>query len=215
MTHPRSHPKGETLMSFAASALNPAFSLVLDCHLQFCVNCRRRVGVLEQVGGVLLEGLPVDKDEAFLLRMRERFAQEVAQPVGSLGSPARPGAGDEVIMPAPLAAATGLRRETIPWQDLGQGVMNFDLAEIARGSARARIVRIEPGAVLHSERHGGQLVLVLWGAYRCDGIRFERGDLHEIDATGFKAFASDSAEGAIFVTAIAPVLQFEILRTAH
>ncbi len=215
MTAPLSHPHGETLMSFSAGALDPAFTLVLDCHLQFCARCRRRVRVLDGVGGLLLEGLAAGKDEALSLRMRERLAREVAQTAGSSGPDARLDAGDEAVMPAPLAHFTGLRRETIPWQDLEHGTMSFDLAGLPRGSVRARLVRIEPGAVLHSERHGGQVVLVLWGAYRYGGRRFERGDLHEIEASGFKTFVSDSSEGAIFVTAIAPVAQFEILRTAH
>jgi putative transcriptional regulator len=215
MTAPRSHPHGETLMSFAAGALDPALALVLNCHLQFCAACRRDLRPLEDVGGLLLEGMIADEDEAFSLRMQSRFSREFAQPLSSPGQHALLDPGNEAIMPAPLARATGLRRETIPWQDLSQGLRNFDLPEFARGPARARIVEIAPGAVLHSERHGGQLVLVLWGAYRNDGERFERGDLHDIDAGGFKAFASDAPEGAVFLTAAAPVAQFEILRTAH
>jgi putative transcriptional regulator len=215
MSSPRSHPYGETLMGFAAGALNPAFALVLDCHLHFCPNCRRRVRLLEDVGGLLLESVPADKDEAFFLRTMSRFNAEIAHPLGSPGERARLDPGDDAAMPAPLARVAGARREGISWRDLAPGAKSFELAQFSRGPARARIVRIEPGAILHSEKHGGQLALMLWGAYRYDGGRFERGDLHEIAASGFKTFVSDSPEGAIFLTAIAPAAQFEIIRTAH
>ncbi|MFZ1109940.1 MAG: hypothetical protein WAN43_16520 [Rhodomicrobium sp.] len=215
MTSPRAHPYGETLMSFAAGTLDPAFALVLDCHLHFCPVCRRRVGALEDVGGLLLEGMPAGKDEAFSLRTMSRFSAESAQALSSPDQGARPDPGNEAAMPAPLARIAGGARESILWQDFSPGAHSFELAQFSRGASRARIVKIEPGALLHSEKHGGQLALILWGAYRYDGRRFERGDLHDIAPSGFKTFVSDSPDGAIFLTAIAPAAQFQIIRTAH
>jgi putative transcriptional regulator len=216
MTSPRAHPYGETLMSFAAATLDPAFALVLNCHLHFCPACRRRVRVLEDVGGLLLEGVRAENDEALSLRTMSRFSAEIAQALSSTDRGARADPGDEAAMPAPLARIAGSARARISWQDFSPGAKSFELAQFSRSSARARIVMIEPGALLHSEKHGGQLALLLWGAYRYDGGRFERGDLHDIAAaSGFKTFVSDSPEGAIFLTAIAPAAQFQIVRTAH
>jgi putative transcriptional regulator len=216
MTSPRSHPHGETLMGFAAGTLDPAFALVLDCHLHFCALCRRRVRLLEDVGGLLLEGVLAEKDEAFSLRTMSRFSAEVAQSMSSADRDSRPDPGNDAIMPAPLARFAGGAREGIPWQDLAPGAKSFELPQLSRRAARLRIVRIEPGAILHSEKHGGQLALMLWGAYRYESGRFERGDLHDIAAaSGFKTFVSDSPEGAIFLTALVPAAQFEIVRTAH
>jgi putative transcriptional regulator len=214
MSTPRRHPQGETLMSYAAGALDPAFALVLCCHLQFCALCRRRVRALDEVGGVLLERMAAQEDEAFSARTMGRFSAGPAQDLGGRAQTA-PEAGDEVIMPGPLARATGLNRATIPWKDAPHGERRYDLPRLRAAAASARIVHIEPGAVLHSEKHGGQLVLVLWGAYVYDGDRFERGDLHDIGGSGFKTFASASPEGATFVTSVAPAHQAEILRTAH
>jgi putative transcriptional regulator len=215
MIAPRSHPHGETLMGFAAGTLDPAFSLVLDCHLHFCPTCRRRVRVLEDAGGLLLEASLAEKDDAFSLRTMSLFSSVVAQDFSTPNQEARPDPGNETVMPTPLARIAGSARGSISWQDLAPGAQSFELAQFSRGSVRARIVRIEPGALLHSERHGGQLALMLWGAYRYDGGRFERGDLHDISPSGFKTFMSDSPEGAIFLTAIAPAAQFQIIRTAH
>jgi putative transcriptional regulator len=200
--------------------LDPAFSVVLSCHLQFCGECRRNLRAAQDIGGLLLESVAPQEDEAFFERTMTRFTHEVAQNAGASGcGPAldHPALdpGNEVIMPGPLARVTGLRRETIPWKDLPHGLKRFDLPKFPGASASAQIVYIEPGAVLHSERHGGQLVLVLWGAYDCDGEHFERGDLHDVSTGGFKAFSSASPEGVTFFTAICPVPQFDIFRTAH
>ncbi len=215
MTKLRHHPQGETLMSYAAGTLDPAFSLIMSCHLQFCGECRRSLRTMEDLGGLLLERVIFQEDEAFLARTMKRFSHESAQNVGTVAHWGTPDAGNEAVMPAPLAHATGLRRETIPWNAASDGSRKFDLPNLAGAAASAHIVNIEPGAVLHSQRHGGQLVLVLWGAYDYDGGRFERGDLHDISASGFKTFSGAGPEGVTFVTAISPVPQFEVFRTAH
>ncbi len=214
MTILRHHPQGETLMAQAAGTLDPAFSMVLQCHLEFCKNCRASLRLMDDIGGLLLDGLaPGEDDEDFIRRSMDRFAREAIQKFQGQGASPEP--GNEVILPAPLARATGLRRDGIPWKDMGDGVLRFDLPKLAGASAASGIVHIKPGAVLRSEKHGGQLVIVLWGAYDYGGVHYERGDLHDIGPDGLKAFASASPEGATFFTAMSPVPQFEIFRTAH
>ena len=216
MTAPRHHPHGETLMSYAAGALDPALSVVLRCHLEFCGRCRARLRMMDEVGGLLLEGLNAPEDENFLHRTMQRFTGEVAQNAGNVLPPSRAfDPGNDVLMPAPLAHATGLRRETIPWKVLPHGVRQFDLPKFARAAASAHILHIGPGGILHTERHGGQLAIVLWGAYDYGGERFERGDLHDISDNGFQTFKGASPEGATFFTSISPVFQPGILRTGH
>jgi putative transcriptional regulator len=215
MTAPRHHPHGETLMSHAAGTLDLALSLVLRCHLQFCESCRGRLRTLNDIGGALLEGFKAPEDEDFVKRTMRRFADKVAQEAGSMPPLKALDPGDDVLMPGPLAHATGLRRETIPWKKMPHGLSRFEVPKFPGAAASSHIVHIEPGGILHSERHGGQLILVLWGAYDYDGDRFERGDLHDISESGFKTFTAASAEGITFFTAISPVPQPNIFRTGH
>ncbi len=84
MTGLRHHPHGETLMSHAARTLDPALSLVLSCHLQFCGKCRARLRAMDDVGGLLLEGLNAPEDDDFFKRTMRRFAGEFEQNVGTL-----------------------------------------------------------------------------------------------------------------------------------
>ncbi len=215
MTALRHHPHGETLMSHAAGMLDPALSVVLTCHLQFCGRCLAHLRIMDDVGGFLLEQLKAPENEDFFKQAMHRFAMDVAQEVGSVLPPKALDPGNEVLMPAPLAHATGLRRETIPWRKMPYGLSQFDLPKFASAAASSHIVHIEPEANLHSERHGGQLILVLWGSYDYDGDRFERGDLHDISESGFRTFKGASAEGVTFSTAISPVPQLTIFRTGH
>ena len=165
--------------------------------------------------GFFWKQLKAPEDEDFFKRAMNRFAGEVAQEVGSVLPTKALDPGNEVLMPAPLARATGLRRETIPWRQMPYGLSQFDLPKFAGAAASSHIVHIEPDAILHSERHGGQLILVLWGSYEYDGDRFERGDLHDISESGFKTFKGASPEGATFFTSISPVPQLTIFRTGH
>lgn len=215
MTGLRHHPHGETLMSHAARTLDPALSLVLSCHLQFCGKCRALLRAMNDVGGLLLEGLNAPEDDDFFKRTMRRFVGEIEQNVGTLPVNEALDRGNDVIMPGPLALATGLRRETIPWSKMPHGLSRFGLPKSARASASAEIVHIEPDAILHSERHGGQLIVVLWGAYDCEGDHFERGDLHDIGESGFRTFKGAAPEGATFFTAISPVQQIQLFRTGH
>lgn len=216
MTTLRHHPHDETLMSYSAGTLDPAMSLVLSCHLQFCDTCRANLRRMDEIGGALLENIPLpDEDTAFFERTMRRFSEQVAQEVGSVTWHTHLDAGNEVIMPGPLARETGLRRETIPWNFDAAGLRRFDLPAIGDAKATAHIINIAPGAVLSPEKNGGQLILVLWGAYDHAGNHFERGDLHDIAAGSLKAFKGEGPEGATFLTAISPVHQVEFLRTAH
>ena len=215
MTALRHHPHGETLMSHAAGTLDPALSVVLSCHLQFCERCRAHLRAMDDVGGILLDGFKAPEDEDFFKRTMHRFNGEFAQDLGSVLPTRALDPGNDVLMPLPLACATGLRRETIPWKRMPHGLSRFDLPNFEGAAASAHIVHIEPGAILHSERHGGQLVVVLWGAYDYDGDHFERGDLHDISESGFKTFKGASPEGVTFFTAVSPVPQLTIFRTGH
>ncbi len=215
MTGLRHHPHGETLMSHAARTLDPALSLVLSCHFQFCGKCRTQLRAMDDLGGVLLEGLKAPEDDDFFKRTMRRFAAESAHDLGTLPLGEALDPGNDVIMPRPLARATGLRRETIPWREMPHGLSKFNLPKVPGASASAEIVHIEPDAILHSERHGGQLIVVLWGAYVYEGDHFERGDLHDISESGFKTFKGAAPEGATFFTAISPVSQIQLFRTGH
>ena len=215
MTGLRHHPHGETLMGHAARTLDPALSLVLSCHMQFCGKCRTQLRAMDEVGGLLLDGLKAPEDDDFFKRTMRRFAGESAHDLGTLPFGEALDPGNEVIMPRPLARATGLRRETIPWRKMPHGLSKFDLPKFPGALASAEIVHIEPDGILHSERHGGQLIVVLWGAYDYEGDHFERGDLHDISESGFKTFKGAAPEGATFFTAISPVSQIQLFRTGH
>ena len=122
MTALRHHPHGETLMSHAAGTLDPALSVVLSCHLQFCARCRAHLRIIDDVGAVLLEQLKAPEDEDFFKRTMHRFTGEVAQDMGSVLPPKALDPGNEVLMPAPLARSSGAERLIAPAFQCGMPV---------------------------------------------------------------------------------------------
>lgn len=88
------HPHDDTLMGYAAGVLDEAFAMVVNCHLQFCVECRRRVRQLEQLGSVLLEDMPGEQLSAgFEHRVMAAFAAEFGHKTGhepQIAHPSRP-----------------------------------------------------------------------------------------------------------------------------
>lgn len=200
------HPDDELLMSYAAGALNEAHAAVIACHLEFCERCRERVAEMEIIGGAFLDAMvltDVEKsDEAFMTRAMARFHREVQYAPRSL-RPAAPDPGDENIMPRPLARATGLRRDIIPWQPLSRGVGYCSLP-VLRGSGSLRLINIKPGAAMEAHSHTqDQLMLVLWGAFTLEGKRFQRGDVARIEAGLAHQPSADSGEGMVCLAAFA------------
>jgi putative transcriptional regulator len=198
------HPDDELLMSYAAGALNEAHAAVIACHLEFCEQCRERVAEMEAIGGALLDAMALTDaekaDEAFLARTMTRFRREVQHAPPAI-RPAAPDPGNETIMPRPLARATGLRRDIIPWQPLSRGVAYCSLP-VLRGPGSLRLINIKPGAAMEQHSHGqDQLMLVLWGAFTLEGKRFQRGDVARIEAGLAHQPSADSGEGMVCLAA--------------
>ncbi len=214
----RHHPDDELLMSFAAGALEEAHAAVIACYLQFDSRARARVRTMEAIGGCLLDTLELTADEAadqgFFERTMARFAEEIAhrEPVRA---PAQPEPGDAIIMPGPLARATGFRRDTIPWQRLAPGVNHCPLP-VLKGNGSLRLLNIEAGASMPCHAHGeDQLMLVLWGAFRLDGARYERGSFARIEAGALHQPAADSEEGMICLSSFGGPEPFDLHDHAH
>jgi putative transcriptional regulator len=194
------HPPQELLLSYAAGTLDEAHAAVVACHLEFCAACRRDVALFEGVGGVLLEMLPVaiedQPDGAVLAPAMARLERGVFRNDTPRVRRA-PDPGDEIIMPRPLALATALRRDTVPWKPFSAGVMCHSLP-VFRGKGSLRLLNIGPGAAMHQHSHDeDQLMLVLWGAFVLNGDRFARGDVARIEAGASHQPRADSPEGMI------------------
>ena len=87
---------------------------------------------MENIGGVLLERVSIERRRpSFPRRTVRRFSQQFAHEVGITSPGPHLEAGNEVIIPGRIARATGLRRETTPWNFESADLRRFDLFKLA------------------------------------------------------------------------------------
>jgi putative transcriptional regulator len=169
------HLDDATLMSFAAGALPGALSAVAAAHVAMCARCRHEVAGLERVGGALLAELsPAALDRA------EPSASNAAILVKSTG---RGNAGmPDGDVPRPLARLLKGDLDAVRWRWLGFGVWHHRLP--LTGGGGLGLLKVAPGRAVPEHTHGGgELTLVLRGAFHDATGRYRPGDVADLDET--------------------------------
>lgn len=171
------HPSETILAAYASGALADGPSLATAVHLESCVACRRAVGLLEALGGALIEDMPDSAMDAqaldlALARIERPFAPRPARR-------ARPdrrdlGAGR---LPAALAGrGIGARRFVAP--DLWVAHVQSN----APDGWRTYLLHAGKGARLLQHGHqGAELTTVIYGAFRDETGLYGPGDFAEVD----------------------------------
>lgn len=173
------HPAEATLASYSAGALPAALALVVACHLEFCVGCRRQVAALEELGGGLMLAL---EPKALSPNARENMLalldqQPDIQPAVPHRTPQHSGG-----LPRALGALTGVTElGQLPWKTAAPGIKQLVL-DIGEGNAR--LLRIGAGMRMpvHSHR-GSELTMILQGGYTDALGKFNVGDVADLDGT--------------------------------
>jgi putative transcriptional regulator len=156
------HPGIETLEAHASGALQAGARMVVGVHLSGCAECRREVGRIEALGGVLLETA-----EPEALRP-EAFAEVMAKLDGP--SPARP---------ARLTLGALMRKGV--WIPFGTGLAIKSLNRYADAGEHLCMIRAKPGVALPDHGHNGiERLVVITGAVDDDTGRYSAGDLAEM-----------------------------------
>lgn len=193
---PTHHTESETLMAYAAGALEEAPSVLVATHLALCPECRRTLHEYEAIGGALIDQLepaPVSPEALnTALGLLEAAELEPAQPPATAVD-----AETTRIVPRPLRDYLGGDLTALPWKSRGRGIKEASLL-IGDGSMRASVYRIEPGERIPAHTHDGvETTLVLKGAFSDKTGRYARGDVavatDELDHTP----VSDASEECI------------------
>ena len=177
----RHHVGDELLMSYASGALSAGWSLATATHLALCPACRRRLAVMECVGGALLEEIaPAALARDSWAAMRARLDADrngTPAPAGFVDADAEPG------LPEPLRSYLGGDLSALKWRPLGRGAYHIPVAT-GDPETKARLLRIPAGKPVPEHGHGGrELTIVLNGRYRDGDAVFSRGDIEEADET--------------------------------
>ena len=202
---PSHHPDADELVAYASGAAPDWISLVVACHLTYCAECRAEVELLDDLGGVLLDGIEADPD-----------GERPVPPDTSASS--RDPAADEGARTAARAAASmaGLPAplqdyfaDEPRWRFLAPGIQHIPLS-FSVGGVPARVVRFKPGFTIPDHAHTGvEMVLVLDGELT-DGVTkelFRTGDLSRRDEGTAHSQHITSADPCVaLVVSAAPIV---------
>lgn len=170
---PRYHPSEERLLEHATGTLGSGPRLVIAAHLRACPACSAEVRLIEAVGGVLLENLPLTtlRADALAQALARLERPQIDTPAGMIVQQ------PEWISVAPvvLDAARRRRRWAAP------GVWVAPVTGVA-GGARTNLLRVGPGMSIPRHTHrGSELICVLKGGYADGGAVHGPGDFAESD----------------------------------
>lgn len=173
------HPDDDLLLALAAGGQEPGAALVLRAHLETCPHCRARLGVLEAVGGALLDAVePALLEPEALARTLARLDRpEAADRPALRPARRRPELPEGVAWPASLreCAVSG-------WRWMGPG-MAYSRVRLPHDPAAALfLLRIGAGRELPRHTHGRlEFTQVLCGEFDDGRGVFGPGDFDAAD----------------------------------
>lgn len=171
------HPPDDLMLGLAAGQLRPAMALPLQVHVDDCHHCRKRLGQLEAVGGMLLDdNEPVAVAQDALAHVLARID---APPVRRQAAPTRA----TLPMPAGARWPVALQRcEVSGWRWMAPG-MRWAKATLPEDpDAPLFLLRIAPGMSMARHTHGRlEFTQVLCGAFDDGRAVFGPGDFDMAD----------------------------------
>ncbi len=184
------HPLGEEIFSaYVSGALSGPMRLLVDTQATLNSEVAQQREDYDRMAGALLEALdPVETERDALSRIFDVIDAE-ARGVGEAGglngadTDRRAARAAGAALEELLSLPDGVRElalENASWQFAGPGVRTMEL--VREGSAKAELIRLEPGCgVPHHGHEGREFTLVLCGAFHDGRDRYGRGDLCTAD----------------------------------
>jgi putative transcriptional regulator len=161
-------PYGALLMDFAAGALAPAQTLLVETHLRLRPEGRETMAALDAAGGALLESIDPAAIAARPLAAVEAVAPEPAT------------ADDRLIEARALIEAAARQPDALSWRWRAPGLRELNLP-----FAGSSLIRLAGGRALAAHGHTGEeITLVLRGTFSDQAGCYGVGDIGFAD-TGY------------------------------
>lgn len=177
------HLDDATLMRFAAGDLDEAFSVVVAAHLAMCDTCNRRLRAAQEIGGALMDN--IDTNNVTLAP--DALAQTLknclnATPEFENTQPLTQDAAYDDNVPGPLARYIETPLDNLSWKRVAPGIHRYILTPEDHTGSSLYMLKIAPGKKMPKHGHsGGEMTLVLKGAYKDEMGRFGPGDIADLD----------------------------------
>jgi len=166
MTNIHFHPSDDTLARYAAGDLDPASSIMMSAHLEYCSNCRLRIDELEASYTQVLESTPA---EPLTCELTDMLSQILSQPAEPLESEPIPSSGVLKLDNKEFHLPEALQRHTDKigaWSRLPGKIQRAHVS--TGGKSKMNFIYMEPDSALPEHTHQGQeITLVLSGRF-CD-----------------------------------------------
>lgn len=198
------HPLGDELYSaYASGALSGPMRLLIEAQAGISGDVARERDAAEAVAGLMLDAAPpaavrenslaeifavIDTEEAGVGEART-FVSGAGDDASRRAARAAGQAIEELLgLPDPVR---DLALEKGAWTFAGPGVRSMEL--MREGSAKAELIRLEPGRGVPRHGHDGrEFTLVLTGAFHDGRDRYAKGELCAADpATEHKPLAEE------------------------
>lgn len=176
------HPApDELLLDHASGAAAPGKSLLVLTHASMCEDARRRLVLLEQIGGAVLETIAGSRlSRVTADGVLDALDDDEALPAGELGAGLAqrgPVEFEGIRLPGPLGAYADFIADKKSWRKLGMGVEAVELP-VSRPEAKTQLLRARPGVKIFEHTHlGEEAVLLINGAFYDNGERYGVGDV--------------------------------------
>jgi putative transcriptional regulator len=171
------HPSDDTLTRYADGDLDPAFSIMMSAHLEYCSGCRQRINEIETSNTQILESIPAEPLTSDLTAM---LSQILTQPVEPLKLEAEPDISSSMLKldNKEFHLPRALRRhndEIGTWSRLPGKIQRAPVS--TGGKSKMNFIYMEPDSTLPKHTHQGQeITLVLSGKFIDENATYGPGD---------------------------------------
>lgn len=192
-------PSEDIMLAYAAGMLTQAQALVFETHLALHAPSQALAGVLNEVGGLILERLePVDLGGDAFSRILARIERPDEKPAANIDA-------ELASFPEPLR-----RYPMTPWRSAGRGTKIRRVLTPEDSDHRVIMFKIDPGRKMPQHTHSGlELTCVISGSYSDECGRFGPGDFEEADSDLTHRPVVDSDEPCICVVALTGKVKLE------
>ncbi|WP_427980721.1 ChrR family anti-sigma-E factor [Agarivorans sp.] len=170
------HPPEQSLSHYAQGQLDPAMSLMLSAHLEFCAQCRQKVADIEQQLAAELSAIPEQAMEQELDSMLQMIMQQSPETSIAIEQPVRQQQIQLGEKQFTLPRALQTHAEHIgPWGRLPGKIQRARVDALS--NSKLNFIYMDQDSSLPEHTHQGQeITLVLAGSFHDEVGSYHPGD---------------------------------------
>ncbi len=194
----KQHPDLSTLMSYSSGTLSLAFSTLVTSHIETCDHCKEIVQIGNELGASMMENDIGNKDKTedfneFLNKLNNKSNKSEIKEIDF---------DHNSEVPASLQRYIGTDLDEIQWSFFAPGIQKSQVKISDKSNCHLTFLKIKPNKKIPEHGHkGGELTLVLKGAFEDENGTYAAGDIADHDKSTHHEPVVSSKEDCICVIA--------------